>query len=147
MILLNNQMQRNKGTQPPFAIDLSAKRFESHQNTLVTDGFGYRSGSATARGPREPSPGSSRFLRNLDLTYGGAGWAGPGSRCTTPTSAALPDRELQKVCDLVSEKVERRFQNPRECMKCVNTQKDGFVTNMEVQAFFRAFNIPDETAD
>jgi Ca2+-binding EF-hand superfamily protein len=32
-------------------------------------------------------------------------------------------------------------------MKCVNTQKDGFVTNIEVQAFFRAFNIPDETAD
>jgi Ca2+-binding EF-hand superfamily protein len=32
-------------------------------------------------------------------------------------------------------------------MKCVNTQKDGFVTSSEVQAFFRTFNIPDETAD
>merc|ERR1712196_52654 len=109
----------------------------NHQNSLLSKGCGYRSGSATARGPRQPSPGSSLFLKNLDRTYGGAGWAGPGSRSTTPTPETLEDRELQKVCDLVSGKVERRFQNPRECMKCVNTQKDGFVTCSEVQAFFR----------
>lgn len=146
-IILDQQLQLRKQMQPPWAVDPSVKRFESHQGRLLSDGCGYKSGSATARGPREPSPGSSMFLRNLDLTYGGASWDGPGSRCRTPKATSIPDRELQKVCDLVSEKVERRFQNPRECMKCVNTQKDGFVTGSEVQAFFRAFNIPDETAD
>jgi len=137
--LLQERADCIRGSQPPFAVDLTSTR----QSRILASGCGYRSGSATARGPRE----SSTFLRNLDRTYGGAGWAGPGSRTPTPDGEPLDDRELQKVCDLVSEKVEKRFQNPRECLKCVNTQKDGFVTCNEVQAFFRTFNIPDETAN
>merc|ERR1719265_748048 len=43
--------------------------------------------------------------------------------------------------------MELRFQNPRDSFKCVNTSNDGCVTRGEVRAFFRTFNIPDETAD
>jgi len=145
--ILQEQMQLRRNSQPPFAIDLAAKRFVAHQGKTLATGCGYRSLSATARDPRESFSGSSLFLRNLDRTYGGAGWNGPGSTCRTLNDeSSLEDRELQKVCDLVGEKVEKRFQNPRECLKCVNTQKDGFVTCSEVQAFFRAFNVPDEVA-
>lgn len=89
------------------------------------------------------------FLKNLDRTYGGAGWAGPGRKHKSliANEELLEDRDLQKVWDIVGEKVEKRFQNPRECLKCVNTHKDGFVTCSEVHAFFRTFNVPEEIAN
>jgi len=143
--LLQEQAEYLRSSQAPFAFDPTFQRFGSHQSKILTEGSGYRSGSATLSGPRE----SSSFLRNLDRTYGGAEWVGPGSgkRAPAADAASLEDRELQKVCDLVGEKIEKRFQNPRECLKCVNTQKDGFVTCTEVQAFFRTFNVPDDTAN
>lgn len=144
--ILQEQLQLRRNAAPPFAIDHSEKRFESHKNQAASIGRGYRSGSITARGPREFAA-DSFFLRNLDNTYQGAGWAGPGSnRCTPVPGSTSLDRELQKVCDLVGEKLEKRFQNPRECFRCLNTQKDGFISCSEVQAFFRTFNVPNDTA-
>merc|ERR1719217_282670 len=76
--ILQEQLLQRRFAAPPFAIDHAEKRFESYQSRALSTACGYRSASATARGPRESYLGSSTFLKNLDRTYQGTGWAGPG---------------------------------------------------------------------
>lgn len=140
---LLEQLRVHKHREPPFAVDDDANmngsfKVASFGGKVSRPTSGHRARSLSARGvPRGPRH-DSRFLLNLDQTY-----QGPSKTlCGDPE-----ERELRKVCELVGEKVQKRFQKPRDCFKCVNTGRDGCVTRSEVRAFFRAFNVPDETAD
>eukprot|EP00929_Paragymnodinium_shiwhaense_P109552 TRINITY_DN7601_c0_g1_i1.p1 TRINITY_DN7601_c0_g1~~TRINITY_DN7601_c0_g1_i1.p1 ORF type:complete len:678 (+),score=150.77 TRINITY_DN7601_c0_g1_i1:83-2116(+) len=105
-------------------------------------------------GSRDTVP-YAEFVQFLAPAFEGTGAATPGddsTRAPSPTSVAERRRAVEEqfaeVLVYIRRKCEARFPNALQVRRFIGTSENaGFVINSEVRHLFRAFNLPETTAD
>jgi len=64
-----------------------------------------------------------------------------------PDSLSKEEQEILRLCEAISTKAAAKFRTTREALRHVDAERDGNITKSEMYYFFRAYNLPPESAE